>query len=710
MKRERTVKVSKLFVILTFFLFAIIIAKFCYVALSPTVDSIDLKAFANSRNTKKDTIVASRGSIYDRNGEILAQDVNSYTVIAYLDSSRTTDESDPHHVVDKERTATELSPIINMTKERILELLNTENVYQVELGPGGRGLTELVKDQIKDLNLPGIDFISSTKRYYPKGDFLSYTIGYAKTNEETNIINGEMGIELYYNDILTGKNGYEEYEQDLYGYKIAGTPSIIEPAESGSDVYLTIDTNIQLFTEQAISKLELGDVNWATISVINAKTGEVLGVSSSPSFDLNTKEIVSYYDPFVSYTYEPGSVMKIFSFMAAMENGVYNGSETYSSGNIEIDDAKISDWNRWGWGEITFDEGFYASSNVAATILSQKLGRDKLIDFYNLLGFGNGTNITLPNEELGDVSFRYNTEVANASFGQGLTVTPIQLTRALTAIANDGKIVTPYIVKKITKSDGEVTYVGKTEETKKLVSTETVNKIKDLMRGVVDGRSSYSTGTAYEVGGYNVIGKTGTAQIANGSGGYLTGYYDYVKSFAAMFPSDDPEIIVYTVTNTLIDSSALPEAVTGLINDIGTYLDVKNTDTGAQKDTYNMESFLNKNSNSTKDYLQNQGLNVILIGNGEKVIKQYPSKNSNLTVGDKVFLLTNSETYYYPNFQGYSRNDITNFANLLGIKLKFNGYGYVSTTSASSGSVIDVNNIVEVTLTPKYEIKEEKKE
>lgn len=708
MRKERTVKINIIFILLTVFLFTLICLKLVHVGISKEVDGVNIKQFADSRNTAKETLIANRGTIFDLKGEILAKNVNSYTVIAYLDKKRTTNSEKPEHVVDKEGTAKALSPIINMSEEKILELLNID-AYQVELGPGGRGLTELVKDQIKDLELPGIDFISSTKRYYPNGDFLSYTLGYAKTKEKDEIL-GELGLELYYNDMLTGKNGYREYQQDLYGYQIANTPSRTIPAVSGSDIYLTIDTNIQMFTEQSMSILEEGKLQWATISVTNAKTGEILGVASSPSFNPNTKEITSYYDPFISYNYEPGSVMKIFSFMAAIENGLYNGEETYKSGSITVDDAVIKDWNKYGWGEITFDEGFYGSSNVAATLLSQKLGREKLMDFYTSLGFGEQTGITLPNELFGSVGFRYATEVANASFGQGMSSTAIQMVQALTSVANGGTVIQPYIVKKIVNSDGKTTFEGERKELKTVASEETVNKVKDLMRGVIDGRSKISTGVQYNTPGYNLIGKTGTAQIASSSGGYLEGYNDYVRSVAVLYPAEDPEIIIYLAASKLVYSNVMTNALNTLVTDVGTYLNIKNETVAAEKKPIILESYINKNTATTEENLKAKNLKVVKIGNGEKIIKQYPVKGTKATENDKIFLLTNSDTYYYPNFIGYSRTDITNFASLLGLKFNFEGYGYAQSSSVSPGSVIDAGQTINVVLAPKYEIIKESEE
>lgn len=701
MKKTRTVKISKIFVLVVVFLFAIIIFKLSFVVLSPKVDGIDLTQFAMNRNTVKETITAERGTIYDSLGNSLALNVNSYTVIAYLSESRTTDMDNPQHVVDKETTAEKLSPLINMTKERILDLLNTEGVYQVELGPGGRGITELLKEQIDDLNLPGIDFIKSVKRYYPNRDFLSYTLGYAKTNDEGSIV-GEMGLELEFDKELTGTNGFREYESDVYGYKIANTSENVTPAVSGKDIYLTIDTNIQMFTEQAMNKLETAsNLEWATISVVNAKTGEILGVASNPSFDPNTKEIVSYYDPFVSYTYEPGSTMKIFSFMAAVENGLYNGEETYQSGTIKVGENTIKDWNNWGWGTITFDQGFYGSSNVAATLLSQKLGGTELKDFYTKLGYGQKTGINLPNEQKGTINFKYEVEIANASFGQGMSVTPIQMVQALTCLANDGTVLKPYIVKKVVDSKtDEVVLENKRTEVGKVASSETIKKMQDLMWGVVNSNDRVATGTAYKTSIVTTIGKTGTAQIASPNGGYLFGELNYVRSFAGLFPYEDPQIIVYVAASKISNSKLLSEATKTLIEDVSTYLGIVTNDTNEEEQSYEISSYVNKKV-SDLDYLNDLNIDVVLIGDGDKVIKQYPSKGTKLNANDKLFLLTNATELKYTNIENWSRNDLKEYANLLGVNFSFTGYGYSKNTNLENRTVIK-DETIEITLEPKY--------
>ncbi len=717
MNKTRIVRINKLFIIIVVFIFACLIFKLLFVGTHHVyVNGNKLSSFASARDTRKKTIYAKRGTIYSNDGEVLAKDVNSYTVIAYLDSSRTKDPERPYHVVDKEKTAELLSPLINMTKEKILKLLNstyescnedkTECVkkvpYQVELGPGGRGITELLKDQIEELDLPGIDFLSSTKRYYPNGDFLSYTLGYAKTNSE-GAYAGEMGLELYYNDELTGTNGYIEYQSDLQGYQITSTPTVEKESISGNDIYLTINTNIQMFTEEAMTKIEEGNPEWATIAVMNAKTGEILGIASTPSFNNNTLEIESYYDPFSAYLYEPGSVMKIFSFMAAMENGIYNGDEEFKSGSLKVDDAVIKDWNKVGWGNITYDQGFMGSSNVAASKLALTLGRAKLKDFYSNLGFGTKTGLPFPNESAGTINFKYNTEVASASYGQGITVNAIQILQALTTLSNNGTMIKPYIVSKIVNSEtGEIVLENSRSEIRKVCSEETVNKLIKIMRGVVDGSSKMSTGTGYYIKGIDLVGKTGTAEIASSKGGYLKGDSNTLKSFAALFPGEDPEIIIYTAISKTKKSSTMKTAVKNLVKNVSTYLNIYGNKESSESKSYTVETFINKDSVSSSLLLENNNMEAVIIGDGEKVIKQYPTKGTTLNVGNKVFLLTNDSKYKMPNIKGWSRNDIQTFADLINLKVTFEGTGYAQEYNFKNDSEIDLTRTLEVKLKEKY--------
>ena len=697
--KTRTNKWKSPMIAFCFFLVFIFVLylQYLYLSLSSNVYGINMQQFANNRNTYSSTLYAKRGTIYDVQGDILATDVSSYTVIAYLDESRTGSSSTLYHVQDKQKTAEALSPLLNMDVDTLLELLN-KDAYQVELGPGGRGISEVLKKQIEELNLPGIDFIESYKRFYPNGDFASYLIGYAKKNEVMvndkleNIMQGELGIEVKYDDILKGTNGYIAYQQDRYGYKIPDTPEENVPAINGSDIYLTIDANIQRILEAEADKIvESYDPEWLTVTIMDAKTGDILGSVSEPSFDPNILNITNYENPLTSFVYEPGSVMKIFTYMCAIEKGTYVGNQTYMSGNIDIEGTKIYDWNKYGWGEITYDHGFEMSSNVGTVNMMQNfLTKDDLKQCLTSYGFGSSTNIELPRELSGSLVFNYPVEVAAASYGQGITTTPIQQLQALSIIANDGYMLKPNIISKIVK-DGEVTYERQVTKSDRIVSEQTVEKIKELMYNAVNNVEGGAIGTAYIVDGLDVIGKTGTAEIADlENGGYLTGWLDSIYSFSGMFPKDDPEIVIFASIKRPNNGSniGLKTMSNAIMESIGKYLGLIGGDSIETNKSFQIGSYINLNTNDVKESLENKGLDVIVLGNGDRIINQYPI-NTTLLQGDKIFLLTNDSNIKMPSLIGYTKIECISLLNLLNVDYEFEGYGYVIEQSIKVGESIN---------------------
>ena len=717
-KKKRTrnnIKYSKIFIFVSLFLFALMLVRVTQLALSEEIDDTNLQALAKKRTTRTDIIKAERGNIYSSDNEVLAQNVSSYKLIAYLSPSRTTDEDNPQHVVDKEKTAKELAPILGISEEEILGYLNKEGIYQTEFGSAGKGLSELTKEQIEKLNLPGIDFEESLKRYYPKGDFASYVLGYAKEettvdqdgNEETNM-EGEMGIEKYYDSTLKGEDGYVTYQKDLRGYKIAGTNEISKDASRGKDIYLTINSSIQFFVEQALSEAEANyNYEWFTIMIADAKTGAILASSTSPSFDPNVRNITNYLDMNVSSPYEPGSTMKIFTYMCAMEQGVYNGNETYHSGTyVTTDGTEIGDWNRAGWGDITFDRGFALSSNVGViNLIDRYLSADVLRSYFKKLGFSKKTGIELPNESEGKIDFKYETEIFNAGFGQGITTTPIQNIQALTSLTNGGVMLKPYLVERIVDPDtGEAVYEGKRTEVDTVASETTVNKIKDLMWDTVN--TPGMTGTGYRLEGYNLIGKTGTAQIADeNSGGYLTGESDIISSFAGIYPKDNPKVIIYASVkrpeggNQRVIWTAIKDIVVNISKYYGT--DPSSTEDNSLEE-YSLSSYKNKDVNNSKAELESMGMTVTVIGDGTDVINQYPIKGEKITAGTKVFLITNSSNMTLPDVTGLSSKQAEDLLRLLGVNVKLEGNGYVTTQSVGGGTPITSGMEVTLTLSPKF--------
>ena len=719
MKKERyelkNIRFNKLYLLIGLFLFGVIIYRIGTLSLSKEVENVDLQSMANNRTTRRETLYSKRGTIYDVNGNPLAQSVSSYTLIAYLSESRTTDPKKPKHVVDKERTAKELSEVLGVSEEQLLKYLSRENVYQVELGPGTKNLTELKKDEIKALGLPGIDFIETQQRFYPNGQFASYIIGYARkkevTDEDGNTeekMVGEMGIESFYNDILTGSNGFTLYQKDRQGYKIAGTQEVTVPAQDGYDVYLTINSNVQLFVEDAIQEMNrVCKSDSISLMVADAKTGAILASGTYPTFDPNVKDIKSYLNPNIQVAFEPGSTMKIFSYMAAMENGTYNGDEKYKSGIfVAKDGTEIGDWHRQGWGYITYDQGFAISSNTAVMNLVDKyMSAEILRNYYKKLGFGSKTGIELYGEASGKLNFRYQTEILNAAFGQGITTTAIQNIKALTAISNDGILLQPYIVDKVVNPDtGEVVYQGGKKEIERVASIKTVNKMRELMRSVITGNSNNSTGYYYYMDGYDFIAKTGTAQVASENGKGYTG--GIVRGLAGMFPGNDPKVLIYmAVKNPSCGSSTKPfkNFIQSIIKNTSKYLEIydESKQNITKLEEFKMGSYLNKDVNSVVQNLKTKSLNVVVIGNGNTVINQYPMAGVEVNKIDKVFLLTDGEITI-PDFKGYSVKDFKTYAKLINLNYKVDGLGYCTSQSIQPGEKVKEDTLLEVKFEAKY--------
>lgn len=696
---NQQLKTANIVLISCLVIFLVLIYRAGVLSLSKEIDGINLSKFASSRTTQHDTILAKRGTIYDVNGDILAQNVYSYTLIAYLEESR----GEGNYVKDKEETAKKLATVIDLPEAKILSLLNSTNskgepLYQTEFGSKGKGLTELTKEKIEKLNLDGIDFIESQKRYYPKGDFLSYTLGYAKS-DSTGKISGELGVEALFNDELTGTDGFKEYQKDLRGYRIANTDEFVQEARDGDSIYLTIDSNVQFFIEQALENAA-NKYNFEQLNVVvaQAKTGKILGISTYPSFDPNLRNITSYLDPNISVAVEPGSTMKIFSYMAMMETGKYNGDEEFKSGIYKTKDGtEIGDWNRNGWGYISYDKGFALSSNVGVVNLIDKyMNKEILRDYYKKLGFGSKTGIELSKETSGKINFKYETEVFNAGFGQGVMTTSIQNIKALTSIANDGILLQPYIVDKIVDSKGNIVKQNTKTEIERVASKQTTDKMKDLMEQVVLS----GTGSSYNMPGYNLIAKTGTAQISSTNGtGYLKGANDVIRGFAGMFPKDDPEIIIYANLKRPNPNTpnALVSVIKELVVNISKYYNIYDeTVVNEQEIKYELTTYINKSIDKVKSDLEKNGIKPIVIGDGDRITDQYPNSNITITSGNKVFLKTNGVKYVLEDMTGWSKKDVLTYLKLLGLNYNIEGTGYLVSQSIASGNEVNSETIIDL--------------
>ncbi|MFC0558706.1 penicillin-binding transpeptidase domain-containing protein [Halalkalibacter alkalisediminis] len=715
-KRSVTNKRAVLLLAIFIVLFSVLLGRIVYIQVTKEVDGQDLRAIAQDRWTRSEVIEGVRGTIYDRSGSALAQELKSYTVFAVLDNNQTS------FVEDVEETARQLAPLINLSEERLEQALSTglaEGKFQIELGSGARNLTFAEASEIKDLELSGIHFRDEPRRYYPKQTYASHVIGYT----ERDMGQSRMGLERSLDELLKAEDGLLHYQSDRRGLALPNPNQHITPATNGNDVYLTLDSNIQTALEQVMTQVETEyDPEKMIAIVADPKTGEILAMSNRPSFNPNQYEqITNYLNYAVSDRYEPGSTMKIFTVAAAIEEGVYNGQETYQSGSIQVADVKFGDHNEGrGWGTITYDEGFLRSSNVAMSkLVLEKLGVEKLYDYLQRFGFDSKTGIDLPNEAESLMARNGRVDAAATSFGQGTAVTPIQQIQAATAIANDGQMMKPYVIDRIINSDtNEVIEKKEPEVVGQPISKETAKHVRELLGQVVT--ASAGTGHPYYIEGFDVAGKTGTAQIRNPHGtGYIRGHGENIFSFLGMAPKDDPKLIVYVaverpkigqlesgsaptslIFNTIMKHSLQYLNITPTVEEI-----VEKTEKGFETENYSEQSI-----DKVKETLSGEQIELVVLGDGGKVEAQQPIGAKGMLPRERLFLRTDSDTFKMPDITGWSNRDVRRFAKVLELNPTFFGNGYVKTQSIEPGTKIKKGEYLVIELDSLSEIDGESSE
>ncbi|EOO26382.1 division specific D,D-transpeptidase/cell division protein ftsI [Bacillus cereus VD133] len=403
------------------------------------------------------------------------------------------------------------------------------------------------KEQINKLKIPGVSFIADKARVYPNEDFASYILGFARPDDRGEI-DGKFGLEKSLDKYLHASNGSISYIGSRNGTPLEDDTKKVKSPENGNDVYLTLDKQIQSFLEEAMVTAEQHYKPSMLVGIIaDPKTGKILAMSSKPSYNPNKGDIEYYLNDPIANAFEPGSTMKTFTLASAINEGVYNGNEHYPSGKYMVGSTEIRDHNDGiGWGSIAFDEGFERSSNVAFAILEDQLLKpNNFKNYINKFGFDQKTGIDLPGERKNKLLLDTQIEQVTTAFGQGSTVTPIQLIQAFTAIANNGKMMKPYIIDRIVTPVKDKTVVqNEPKEIGEPVTKETAAKVRELLERVVT--SPKGTGTMYKIDDYPVGGKTGTAQIPNPENGkYMEGNENYIFSFLGMAPVDNPRLVVY---------------------------------------------------------------------------------------------------------------------------------------------------------------------
>ncbi|AFM41852.1 cell division protein FtsI/penicillin-binding protein 2 [Desulfosporosinus acidiphilus SJ4] len=509
------------------------------------VQASNLQAKGIERRTTDKRLHPKRGSIYDAQGNVLAQSIPVKEV--YADPKTLSNLIAQKKYKDtKEHAAQELAEILGLNPQDILGKLNKDLLWislahQVDLQKA---------DQIMALKIPGVGTTDEEKRVYPMGNLASAALGIVNLEGH-----GAEGIESYYDKALFGKPGFQSVEQDTRARSIFETADQLEPSHPGNSLVLTLDSAIQYSIEQQLDSLQQNTkANSVTILAMDPMSGRILGLGSRPTFD-PTNYLKSSPEErrnlAISMSYEPGSTFKIITGSSALEEGVVSPDETFPDpGYLRVGPRLITNWDsdQKPHGNPTLTEGMQLSSNVVLAQVGLKLTKRTFFTYLKAFGFGAKTGVDIRGEESGLLVPQENVrdlELATMSFGQANLVTPIQLLTAISAVANGGTLYRPYIVDKIVAQDGEVVQELKSKPIRQVISKATAVQMTNILEQVV----SAGTGHLAQIPGINVAGKTGTAQkVDPRTGGYST--TDFIASFAAFAPAENPKIAVLVIIDT----------------------------------------------------------------------------------------------------------------------------------------------------------------
>lgn len=624
-------RIRFVFLVCIFILIAIIIKVF-YIQVF-TYEK--LNNLAESLWSRELPIKADRGLIVDRNGEALASNITTVSLVVV-----------PGQIKDPERVAKDLSDILNSDyKDMLSHVTKSTSIERVH--PEGRRLDFEIAEKINKLNYDGVYLLKESKRYYPYESVLSHVLGYVGIDNQ-----GLSGIELYYDDYLTGADGAIKYFSDGKGNKLELT-EIYEAPTPGVTLELTIDMRLQMAVENELDNVvSKYSPEQALIMAMDPKTGEILAMASRPNFNNNeyqkySNEVINRNLP-IWMTYEPGSTFKIITLSAALEEKTINLFEDtfHDSGAIEVDGAVIHCWKHGGHGSQKMIEVVENSCNPGFVKIGQTLGTDKLMSYINNYGFGNKTGVDLNGESSGILFKPENmgpVELATTSFGQGISVTPLQQIRAVSAAINGGKLYTPHIVGSFQESEtGSIIKKVEPNIEKQVISEETSKLVRHALESVVangSGKNAY-------IENYRVGGKTGTAQKVK-DGKYMDG--NYILSFIGFLPADDPEVIVYVAVDNPkgvtqyggVVSAPIAKSVLTSAIDI---LDIEPSKEGMPREYTWLDIKYLKLPNvvgMTKDEAKKalQGFKIEYSGAGDKVIYQTPNADFYAPEGETIKLL-----------------------------------------------------------------------
>ena len=623
----------KIMLLLITLVFIIIIFRVFYIQV---FDYKKLNNYASNLWSRNLPIKADRGLIYDRNGIVLADNVTTTSLVVI-----------PNQIKNKEETATKLSEILNVDYDTMYKHVSKRTSIE-RVHPEGRRLSYEIADKIKDLKLDGVYLVKESQRSYPYDTYMAHTLGFVGVDNQ-----GLSGIELTYDNYLTGQDGAIKYYSDAKGNKLK-LNEVYQQPQDGMNITLTVNNEIQASLERELNNaVTKFDPDRAIGLVMDPNSGEILAISARPNFSpssyqKNSIEEINRNLP-IWATYEPGSTFKIITLAAALEEKKVDlDKDTFvDTGSVKVENSTLHCWKHGGHGHETFLQVVENSCNPGFVELGQRLGKNTLFSYINKFGFGKKTGVDL-NGEASGIIFNLNkvgpVELATTAFGQGVSVTPIQQVTAVSAAINGGTLYKPYIVKSINEPEtNTIIKENKKQAVGKVISEDTSKEVRRALESVVangSGRTSY-------IDGYRVGGKTGTAQkVSNGK--YLAN--NYILSFIGFLPADDPKVVVYIAIDNPKGTVQYGGTTVGpiskaVLQDSIKALNIEKREDGLDKKykwpdpkTLKVENVVGMDVEDAKDKLK--GFEVIVEGNGDKVIHQSPDEGTTLDEGKTVRIFT----------------------------------------------------------------------
>ena len=689
----------------------------------------DYREKATQQQLRDSTIAAKRGTIYDRNMSILARSATVWTV--YLSPAYVKDDAQANLIADK------LHEVLGVDRETVYNKAKKKNYYEYIKRKIEKDKADIIREFCSENSISAIGLDEDTKRYYPHNNLASTVIGFTGTDNQ-----GLTGIEAFYDSYLKGTDGRVVSAKNAWGTDMPFEYEKRIEAVDGNSLVLTIDQNIQYYVdkhlETAVKEQKVN--NRAAAIVMDVKTGEILAMSTKGDFDLNSpfeiyddadlaklesmseeeraEELAKlqnkqWRNKVISDPYEPGSVFKIITAAAAIEEGVVKDGEGFvCNGSYRVGDRNIHCWKTTGHGRESFAEGIMNSCNPVFMEVGSRLGGETFYKYLQAFGLTEKTGIDLPGEAESithtEKSLQNAVNLASSSMGQSFKITPIQIVTAVSAAVNGGNLVTPHLVKQILDSDGSVIENIDAQVKRQVISEETSKELSLMLERVV----SEGTGKNAYIMGYRIGGKTGTSEKLDKV--YEEGEKeDYIMSFLGFAPADDPQVACIVIIDEprageLYGSTIAAPVCGSILGDTLPYLGIEPEYTSEElaKVNVTVPNIVGKTAHMGEASLQKYGLRGTIIGTGDRVVKQIPAAGESVPRGGSVVIYTEDtiqKDVTVPNLIGLTAAEVRTRLTALGLNAKLSGGGIdqsdcLSTKqSVAEGSVVPVGTVVEVT-------------